>query len=63
MHIFPPEYGFITCLKYGPYDNGHIVAGFEHGSLAILDGVNLDKLLDKDLFAEKEEADKMNSVA
>jgi hypothetical protein len=31
--------------------------------LAILDGVDLDKLLDKDLFAKNEEDDKMNSVA
>jgi hypothetical protein len=53
VHIFPPEYGILTCLKYGPYDNGHIVAGFESGSLAILDGVNLDKLLDKDLYSKK----------
>lgn len=50
VHAFKPENGSITCLKFGPYDNGHIVVGFENGSLSILDSVTLEKLLDKDLF-------------
>ena len=47
---FQPDKGQIICLKYGPYDNGHIVAGFENGSIAILDCVSLDILFDKDVF-------------
>jgi hypothetical protein len=53
MHLFGAEKGQIQCLKYGPYDNGHIVAGFANGSVAILDSISLEKLFDKDLFIEK----------
>ena len=39
-------------MKYGPYDNGHIVLGFSTGIISILDSVSLTKLFDKQIFAE-----------
>ena len=37
----------MTALKYGPYDNGHIVVGFDTGVVAILDAVKLQKLFER----------------
>lgn len=41
VHIFGREKGSITELQYGPYDNGHIVIGFDTGVIAILDSLKL----------------------
>lgn len=49
-HQYPSSKGRITALKYGPYDNGHVVLGFQNGSIAIQDSVTLEQLLDKDVF-------------
>ena len=40
----------MTALKYGPYDNGHIVLGFETGVIAILDSIKLQKLFERQIF-------------
>jgi len=37
--------GQITCLNYGPYDNGHILVGTSTGDFLAFDSVNLGKLL------------------
>jgi len=42
--------GRVTALKYGPYDNGHIVVGFDTGVIAILDSVKLQKLFERQIF-------------
>ena len=52
VYIFELEKGQITQVKYGPYDNGHIVLGFSTGIISILDSVSLTKLFDKQIFAE-----------
>ena len=31
----------ITALEYGPYDNGHIILGFNTGFLLILNSLDL----------------------
>jgi len=36
--------GFITCLQYGPYDNGHILVGSSTGDFFAFDSMNLNKL-------------------
>lgn len=41
VYIFDQLKGRVTALKYGPYDNGHIVVGFDTGVVAILDAMNL----------------------
>ena len=52
VYIFEQEKGQITQVKYGPYDNGHIVLGFSTGIISILDSVSLTKLFDKQIFEE-----------
>lgn len=39
VYIFESSKGKVTALKYGPYDNGHIVVGFDSGIIAILDTI------------------------
>jgi len=39
VYIFEASKGRVTCLKYGPYDNGHICVGFDTGVIAILDSI------------------------
>lgn len=34
----------ISCLKYGPYDNGHIIAGMTNGMVYVYDSTNLTKM-------------------
>ena len=31
----------ITALNYGPYDNGHIILGFNNGHILILNSLDL----------------------
>ena len=40
----------VTCLGYGPYDNGHILAGLSNGVLLAFDTLNLDKLFQINVF-------------
>ena len=54
VYIFEEEKGTITSIKYGPYDNGHIVVGFSTGIVAILESISLTKLFDKQIFASGE---------
>jgi len=37
--------GLITCLVYGPYDNGHILVGLTTGDFFAFDSMNLTKLV------------------
>ena len=34
----------ITSLKYGPYDNGHVIAGLADGSILVYNSADLTKL-------------------
>ena len=36
--------GHITCLAYGPYDNGHILVGSSTGDFFAFDSIHLSKL-------------------
>ncbi len=36
--------GYITCLSYGPYDNGHILMGLSTGDFFAFDSIGLNKL-------------------
>ena len=51
VYIFERSKGCVTALKYGPYDNGHIVLGFNTGVIAILDAGRLQKLFERQIFA------------
>ena len=50
VYIFDQAKGRVTALKYGPYDNGHIVVGFDTGSIAVLETIALKKLFDRQIF-------------
>ena len=50
VYIFEAGKGKVTALKYGPYDNGHIVVGFDTGVIAILDAIHLKKLFERQIF-------------
>ena len=50
VYIFDSSKGRVTALKYGPYDNGHVVVGFESGIIAILDAIHLRKLFERQIF-------------
>jgi WD40 repeat protein len=34
----------ITCVNYGPFDNGYVLLGFANGSVLIFDYPNLERL-------------------
>ena len=34
----------ITCINYGPYDNGHIMVGLQDGKLLAFDFLTLERL-------------------
>lgn len=36
--------GYITCIQFGPYDNGHLLIGTSTGDFLAFDSVNLKKL-------------------
>ena len=36
--------GQITCVQYGPYDNGHILVGLSTGDFFAFEAVHLQKL-------------------
>lgn len=36
--------GKISCLQYGPYDNGHILMGLTTGDFFAFDSINLQKM-------------------
>ena len=37
----------ITSVKYGPYDNGHIIVGLSNGYVLVFDSIKLTKLYEK----------------
>ena len=37
-------YSKITALKFGPYDNGHIIIGLSNGFLLVFSSIDLTKL-------------------
>lgn len=47
VYIFDSSKGRVTALKYGPFDNGHIVIGFDTGLLVILDSIHLRKMFER----------------
>ena len=40
----------ITCLAFGPYDNGYILVGMASGRLLVFDPVTLDRVKDFHIF-------------
>ena len=50
VHIFEASKGRVTCLKYGPYDNGHIIVGLDTGVIVILDSIALKKMFERQIF-------------
>lgn len=38
------SHGHITCMHYGPYDNGHILVGLSTGDFFAFDSITLNKL-------------------
>ena len=36
--------GKVTCVQFGPYDNGHILIGLSTGDFFAFDSVTLNKL-------------------
>lgn len=40
----------ISCVNYGPYDNGHILLGLTNGTLIAFDFVTLEKLESVNVF-------------
>lgn len=49
IDILPPQY-HVTSIKYGPYDNGHIVVGFSNGHIIVYNSVTLSKLYEYQIF-------------
>lgn len=47
---FIHPYYEITCVKFGPYDNGHIIVGLSNGIVLVFDSINLTKLYEYKLF-------------
>jgi len=47
---FPETDSKVLAVKYGPYDNGHIVLGMQSGALVILDSIKLTKLFHRSVF-------------
>ena len=41
----------IMCLKYGPYDNGHVIAGLSNGMILVFSSIDLAKLYQYKIFA------------
>ena len=41
---------YITCLSYGPYDNGYILCGMASGRLLVFDPLTLDRVKDFHIF-------------
>ena len=37
--------GTITCLHYGPYDNGHILIGMSTGDFIAFDSMQVNKIV------------------
>lgn len=45
------SYARIMSLKYGPYDNGHIMAGLSNGIILAYSAIDLTKLYQYQLFS------------
>ena len=41
----------ITCLEYGPYDNGHILIGLSNGVLVVYNSFDLTRMYQFALFS------------
>ena len=44
----------ITCLNFGPYDNGYIILGTTSGHLVVLDPLSLKRMHSEKLFEANE---------
>ena len=40
----------VTSIKFGPYDNGHIIVGLSSGTVVVYDPITLEKLYEKQIF-------------
>jgi len=40
----------ITCINYGPYDNGHVLVGLEDGTLLAFESLKLEKIFKIKIF-------------
>lgn len=43
IKFIQPQYE-ITAIKFGPFDNGHIIVGLSNGYVLVFDSINLTKL-------------------
>ena len=47
LHLPQPHPSFnnqISCIEYGPYDNGYLMLGTNSGHLLVLDPLTLDRI-------------------
>ena len=42
----------VTCVNYGPYDNGHILLGLSDGTLIAFDFITLERLESVSVFTD-----------
>lgn len=47
-----PDSVIITCINYGPYDNGHVMVGLSDGRLIAFDFLTLERLETVKVFEE-----------
>ena len=40
----------ISCINYGPFDNGHIIIGLENGFIILFKYPNLERIYSRQLF-------------
>lgn len=45
----------ISCINYGPYDNGHILIGLKNGILLVFEYPSLERIESVKLFQQDEE--------
>ena len=50
IKCFQSEHAEITCLNFGPFDNGHIVLGFNTGHILILSSFDMASLYRMQVF-------------
>ena len=40
----------ITCVNYGPFDNGHLLIGLSNGNLLVIDTLAMEVIMQEQLF-------------
>ncbi len=46
-------YSYVTCLGYGPYDNGHILVGMSNGRLLCFRSLDMNLILSLQVFQQQ----------